>query len=67
MWQTNVVVQSGSSVPVVLMNNRLYYWDGLIHLLLFLYVHTSQYHLVFIRRWTGQKQKKKKKTISLFY
>lgn len=45
---TNIVVDSEASLPVVLVDNRLYNWDGLVALLSFVYVHSPQHHLVII-------------------
>lgn len=45
---TNVVVYSKASLPVVLVDNGLYDWDGLVDVLIFVYVNSPQHHLVFI-------------------
>lgn len=41
------------------MSNHLYYWDGLVHLLLFEYVHSSQDNLEFIAVSTGRRTNNK--------
>lgn len=45
---TNIVVDRVASLPVVLVDNRLYNWDGLVAFLDFVNVHSTQHHLVFI-------------------
>lgn len=43
---TDIVVHSEASLPVVLVDNRLYDRDGLVDLLRFVYVHAPQHYLV---------------------
>lgn len=57
-YQTNVVVNGNAGVPVVLVDNCSDYWDGLVHVFLFVNIHSSQHNLEFLISSTGGAEKK---------